>query len=281
MTEHGGTADRAHIFFTDITDDAASITIQALPAAELPQLAAGYPANGFTVLIVPGLSPLLSDFAHGVPQYPDIFNAPLVGWISGVPVEEIGITSPKVFAGNGTAYTDHAAVMYVTIPPDKTASLDIINLFSPGPGPGITFETESFAASTCTIDGQTSNLASYIATHGIDTKLPLVADYNGAMINVSIQSTSAETVQFYAPVVPGIVYRFATPVPDYTATFGEAISSLTSGPPLLSCNCILNYLYANLEGKSTALFIGPITFGEIAYILLNQTLVYLTINDVT
>jgi hypothetical protein len=42
-----------------------------------------------------------------------------------------------------------------------------------------------------------------------------------------------------------------------------------------SCNCILNYIYGNLEGKKLAGTAGPITFGEIAYQLLNQTMVYL------
>ena len=49
--------------------------------------------------------------------------------------------------------------------------------------------------------------------------------------------------------------------------------------PVFTCNCILNYLYANLEGKKTGSIVGPITFGEIAYMLLNQTMVYLTFED--
>ena len=44
---------------------------------------------------------------------------------------------------------------------------------------------------------------------------------------------------------------------------------------LFSCNCILNYLYGGLEGKHTGSVYGPITFGEIAHLLLNQTLVQL------
>jgi hypothetical protein len=35
-----------------------------------------------------------------------------------------------------------------------------------------------------------------------------------------------------------------------------------------------------LEGKTTAGMTGPMTFGEIAYQLLNQTLVYLEVRDV-
>jgi hypothetical protein len=35
-----------------------------------------------------------------------------------------------------------------------------------------------------------------------------------------------------------------------------------------------------LESKKTNHFVGPITFGEIAYQLLNQTLVYLEVHDI-
>jgi hypothetical protein len=45
----------------------------------------------------------------------------------------------------------------------------------------------------------------------------------------------------------------------------------------LSCNCVLNYVHSSLEGRSPGGIVGPITFGEIAYQLLNQTMVYLTI----
>ncbi len=38
---------------------------------------------------------------------------------------------------------------------------------------------------------------------------------------------------------------------------------------------MLNYVYGKLEGRHTGKLTGPITFGEIAYQLLNQTLVYL------
>lgn len=50
--------------------------------------------------------------------------------------------------------------------------------------------------------------------------------------------------------------------------------------PEFSCNCILNFLYSELEGKRTGELIGPVTFGEVAYQLLNQTLVYLQIEDI-
>ena len=48
---------------------------------------------------------------------------------------------------------------------------------------------------------------------------------------------------------------------------------------VLSCNCILNHLCSELEGKKTGEITGPVTFGEVAYQLFNQTMVYLTVSD--
>jgi hypothetical protein len=111
--------------------------------------------------------------------------------------------------------------------------------------------------------------------------LPLVADYCGSMVNVSFQAVDekAKTVALYAPVFKGVEYRIAEPVSDYVREFSARIPE-GSLQPVFSCNCILNYLYSELEGKKTGSITGPITFGEIAYQLLNQTLIYLEIRSV-
>ena len=46
---------------------------------------------------------------------------------------------------------------------------------------------------------------------------------------------------------------------------------------MFACNCVLNYLHGQLEGRRTGTVLGPMTFGEIAYQLLNQTMVYITV----
>ncbi len=51
------------------------------------------------------------------------------------------------------------------------------------------------------------------------------------------------------------------------------------GAVAFSCNCILDDLYSELAGKRTGIFTGPVTFGEIAYQLVNQTLAYLVVRD--
>ena len=73
-----------------------------------------------------------------------------------------------------------------------------------------------------------------------------------------------------------IEYRFAAPVSDYMQAFSAQLPNNTETVGF-ACNCILNYLYSELEGKKVPTMLGPMTFGEIAYQLLNQTLVYLTI----
>jgi hypothetical protein len=95
---------------------------------------------------------------------------------------------------------------------------------------------------------------------------------------MSVDETEKK-VDFYAPVYKDIEYKIASPVNDYVKEFEKAINELGEKPTIFSCNCILNYLYGNLEGKKILNFCGPITFGEIAYQLLNQTLVYLEINE--
>ena len=283
IAENGGAMDRERIFVTDITAHAASVVVRKYDVKSLSGIGADYPANGFTVLIVPGMSAAHEAFAKDVQNYPGVFNSPLIGWISGVALSEIGKRAPKSFAGNEVALGNEAVAMHVTLPAAEAAHIDIINLFKQGDGDSIVFEADGFGTSgECRIQGKAANLAAYIAKHQIDTKLPLVANYNGALINVSIQACDAEkgTVSFYAPVFKGIEYKFAAPLGDYASTFADTVGHAAGANVAFSCNCILNYAYAGLEGKKTGSFVGPITFGEVAYMLLNQTLAYLSIAKV-
>lgn len=54
---------------------------------------------------------------------------------------------------------------------------------------------------------------------------------------------------------------------------------LASGPAFIARGVILNYAYWGLEGRSTGTPPGPMSFGEIAYLLLNQTQVCLRIGQ--
>jgi hypothetical protein len=278
MAEQGGVHTKDRIYVTELPAGG-DATIRSYDARGLDHFAKDHPGHGFTVLLIPAFSDTHSAYAHNASEIPGIFDRPVVGWISGVALDDIGRQPPKVFDGSSaTASAANAVAMHVRLPPEEHAMVDIVNLFAKGDGDRITFAKPGFSASTAEVNGRTMNFAEYLTGISADIKLPLVADYHGAMVNVSFQSVDAGNggVKFYAPVFPGIEYRIAAPVNDYVASFADQFDA--KGPQLsFSCNCILNYVYAGLEGRSIGRLAGPMTFGEIAYMLLNQTAVYLTI----
>jgi hypothetical protein len=71
------------------------------------------------------------------------------------------------------------------------------------------------------------------------------------------------------------VWSIVSPPPENYR--GSLLSHVAARPmtPAFSCKCFLNYLHADLSGDKALSITGPATFGEIAYVLLNQTLVYL------
>jgi uncharacterized protein DUF6976 len=180
------------------------------------------------------------------------------------------------FSPAAESSSQRAVVLHAALPDDVLAAVDIVNLFHQGDGATLTFDDSGFRQSAVYIDGIAANLVNYLTEIGHDNRLPLVADYFGTSINVSIQSTDPETgtVSFYAPVFKGVEYKLAAPIGDYVHEF-EAKLQRGTVSPTFACNCILNYVYSELEGKKTGDIVGPITFGEVAYQLLNQTLVYL------
>ena len=277
VTETGGAVVRDKLYCTTLPE-ARVAQIRVLDADTLPQIAQGYAPGGLSMILIPAFSKAHSVFAVDGPGYPGFFNQPLVGWIAGVHLDDIGRVTPKVFDGStGTAHEDGAVVMHLALTSGLVPQIDIVNIFaqSDATAPAIRFDTSGFSASHAMIDGVQTPLADYLRDSGTDTRLPLIANYGGALINVSVQSVNHETgdVAFYAPVMQGVEYRFAKPLEDYAAAFSRQLGA--GGAGQYSCNCILNYLYGELEGKATGSFTGPVTFGEIAYMLLNQTLVRL------
>ena len=278
MSEDGGLCSREQLQVTVLPAMVLSTRIETYEASELERIPRDYMSNGFSYVLIPAFTKAHKKFAHDCSTWPGVFDRPLVGWITGIEVQDVGKQTPKVVNGkSGEISASKAAVMHVELPPEIIARANIINLFSQGGGDTITFPASGFDITECNVNGQLRSFAEYIEERKIDKKLPLVADYLGAMVNVSIQSVNADAdkVSLYAPVFIGQEYRFANPVADYETEFRKELEA-REFEPVFTCNCILNYLYANLEGKKTGHIVGPITFGEIAYMLLNQTLVYLT-----
>ena len=281
MGEQGGCFSQERVLITEWPDSVEGASVRVYTEQTVPGVYADIPDGGFAFVMIPGMSKTHLAFALGAPGYDQFAMRPLLGWITGVNLAELGKTSPKVFVGRtGEVVEDGCVAMHVRLRPGKLPDLGIVNLFRQGEGDTIRFEASGFGAKEALINGQKENFADYLARVRADIQLPLVADYQGAMINVSFQNVDAakKEVVFYAPVFAGVEYKLAAPIGNYVEEFTAHIPQGLEHVAF-SCNCILNYLYSELAGKKTGEFVGPITFGEVAYQLLNQTLVYLKIED--
>jgi hypothetical protein len=280
MSEKGGETSRDKLFVNELPNFTSKIEIKEYTDKNINQIYKDGPVDGFTVLIIPSSSPAHLAFALNAPNYEGFATIPLIGWISGVMLDDLGKETPKIILGNTLKISDSSAVaMHITLPKERYAELMIVNIFEQSDGDVISFLDDGFSVADAYVNGKRVNFAEYVIKNKIDTRLPLVADYFGVLINISFQNIDniGKKVDLYAPVFKGIQYKLAAPVNDYVKSFTSQIKDLETDSIVFSCNCILNYLYSNLEGKKTADVTGPITFGEIAYQLLNQTMTYLKI----
>lgn len=275
MTEEGGTIigdDR--LFVTDLSS-IGTVTVHSYGPDALAGISGEAPDRGFVLAVLPAESECHQRFAIEAPEYPYTFLHPTVGWIAGYDLAKGG--SAKVYDGSGPFKHDNRAVAaQVEWHDDSMLMLEIVNPFVPGNGTAFQFEQPGLVQVFATVDGQRIRFADYLIEHGFDRgDVPLVGDYAGARINVSIRSVNPDTgeVTLYAPAFPGVTYRFAEPLADYAETFRESLAHRSGADAVWSCNCILNFLFGGLEGKAIGGLAGPVTFGEIAYQLLNQTLV--------
>ena len=281
MGQDGGITTRDQVFVTPMPSyPGLNATITSYDAASLSQVCAEAPANGFSLIILPAFSEVHFDFAQNASMYDDMFMKPLVGWISGIHLDDMGKRSPNVRDGRDRDLLEnHAVVIHVPLPDNTSANVNIVNLFRQGNGDVLEFRSSGFEASECLVNGKPASLAKYLKSVSHDIRLPLVADYSGAMINVSLKAVDQEQdrVDFYGPVFPHVRYKLAQPFAgSYETAFVQATADLPENASF-SCNCILNYLYSELEGNRTGHVTGPMTFGEVAYVLLNQTMVHLTL----
>ncbi|MBI5534140.1 MAG: hypothetical protein HY898_15565 [Deltaproteobacteria bacterium] len=282
ISDEGGVCTRDSIFVTELPDSVVEVTVERYDEKTITKVYKDGAEASFSLIIIPASSPTHLTFALSAPTYPAFGVKPLVGWIAGVHLSDLGKAQPKVFDGRTVeALTNAAVVLRAKLAPGKLADVGIVNIFEPSEGETIAFEADGFSARQALINGEKRPLVDWLKGKAIDTRYPLVASYMGTQVNVSFQGVDAESgeVTFYAPVFAGVEYHAARPVSDYVKEFVQRVPDAGTEGIAFSCNCILNYLYSELEGKNTGAFTGPITFGEVAYQLLNQTLAYLVIID--
>jgi hypothetical protein len=278
MTSTGGKLDREHLYVTELQPPLTSVTIRTYAETELSQIPSHYPEHGCSFIVLPSGSRTHLLFARDCASYPGLFHQPLVGWNAGVHLSDVDRIAPLVFDGTtGESFENRAVVMHGILDDGFDARLEIHNPFTVGSGDVITFPNDGFSVADCAINGARRNFAEYLLEHSVDTRWPLIADYGGEQVNVSFQGIdlSNRRVRFYAPVFAGVEYRLSEALEDFSKIF-ESRPSLVPPAASFSCNCVLNFLYGHLEGRRTGQVSGPVTFGEIAYIQLNQTQVFLS-----
>ena len=263
----------------DVIEFPYEFAIKSYDTTNIKNIATDAYENGFSILIIPFDSKVHIEYAQKAPTYNDIFMKNTVGWISGLNLGKQGQTPVAVNGMTGEVFTDKAVALHLCGPAGKMFTIDIINIFTQDQNsPVIEFTKEGFSADTCLVSGKEIKFADYIAKNNINTKMPLVGEYSGAGVNVSFKAIENGVVHFYAPVFKNIKYRIAKNIPDYVKAFNDKMAEVKGANIVFSCNCILNFLYGELEGKKIGAFTGPVTFGEIAYQLVNQTLVYVSIH---
>jgi hypothetical protein len=280
VTRDGGVTDRSRVLVTKLPESIPAVETALLGKDELAKIPGEAPQNGFSLVILPGMTDILAAYALSAERLPKLYEKPVAGWVSGVHLDDIGKVKPKVVNGKtGEISDDRLVVLHASLPATQIASVGILNVFQQGTGDTIVFSQTDFSGDDCLVNGAKASFFDYAKETNLDLRLPLVTNRSGEMINVCIQllDEASHTAKFLAPVEEGREYRHAAPLADYREALAARAEELAISP-VFSCNCILNYLYGELEGKTNIAYSGPATFGEIAYVLLNQTLVYLTIN---
>jgi hypothetical protein len=276
MTHEGGTMSQDRLFIQRLPESLASVTVKTYTTQTLDQIPGDGFDDGFSVVILPGLTSAHQRYAFEASTFPGLFDHPIVGWVSGVHVDDVDMVAPRVFAG-ATSLTDGAVVIHARLKDSFHAMANILNLFCLREGPSLTFPEAGFSPRTVLVDGEPRSFAEHLRAVGHDIRLPLVRDYFGASANIGFRAVPDDDgpVELWVPVQAGTTYRLASPIGDYVTEFNEQMP--LDARPVVSFNCLKNYLHGELEGRRTGDVVGPITFGEIAYELVNQTLVYLTI----
>ena len=234
--------------------------------------------NGFSVVILPLGSDVFNVYATHSSELPGIFVKNIAGWVAG---SDDGKGTLVVNGVTGECFSDRAVAMHISLPEGKLASVGIVNIFEPdADSPLFEFDGGKNIISKCRIDGVERIFKDYLTENNVDIRLPIIGEYSGAHINISFgEYTDDGSVVLRAPVFKGIHYRLAKPMPDYEGSFRAGLSGLESVNPVFACNCVHNFIHGKLEGKPVASFAGPVTYGEIAYQLVNQTLVYIDLLD--
>lgn len=281
MDSSGGVHTEEKIFVDDFTDIAEQYKISIYNADNIKNIAINSFENGFTLLVIPLDSDTHREFGINSLAYDKIFNNPVVGYVAGPTVDDTQKSVSKVYNGStNKSHNQEAVAIHIKLHRNQVARAEILNVETINPdSPSIEFPKTSFVQSDCTIDGEPANIADFILENKLKENYLIIANYNGALINRDIKhiDTDKREVSFHSPIFDDETYYLANINDNYQKLFDTKLAERKSNIPY-SCSCVSYYLVGNLINKKINME-GVFAFGEIAFQLLNRTLVFLEIDD--
>jgi len=286
---------REKIFVHNVTDIAASVKLKEYDASAISGIYDDAFDNGFSVLILP-YSKVMFEYAFNCMNYTNFASRALCGWISVVPVysEYERNDVSLVFSGEtGLSYTESAVVMHIALPPDKYAEVHAFNPLVPEVGDVIHFEGNAQRVENVLVNGVRQNFRQYMIDRQLDRSSGnynvLAGDYTGIIKNMNTnlafitckilpetEHDEGKYVTLGNPVYKNIPYRFAKIDP---ANSYSNMDRFEKDKIVFSLSCITNYVFPDIFLKYLTQANGPFAYGEIAYFVLNQSTVYVTIGS--
>lgn len=268
--------ERLYVYdFSDYISHADIETYQSFVFEGMP-----YPMgpDGFTYIIIPAFSLAHRAFSMYTATEIERLQSPLVGWVAGVDLGCASMREALVYHGpTASSMPDRLVAMHCTLKPKYSSIIELINPFEPGDGDSIVFPNASFVVQECLVNGVEVNFAQYWRDTHPNPLFPLVANVRGMRVNVHpIQTNGRNSITMAASVIPGIEYKLARPRTDIVDYYRQLVDLVEPGH-LFSMHCDANYQLMGLEGKELGRMEGAFTYGEIAYVLMNQTTVSLRI----
>ena len=264
------------IFVNKLPDFVTKTVIKEYDETNIHDIFNDGPENGFTVLILPFVKPVTTEYAMNAANFENFAAYPVCGWVSGQPLDKI--LTKKAYTASGISpsiSSDKGVAMHISLPKSKYAEINIFNPYEQNDGDVITFDQSGQVIKDVYINGIKRNFAEYFHEKKYDGNyLPLVANYSGAMLNISCIA-AGDQMQLSAPVFEHIEYRFAKINPQITEP------ELDSDKIIFSFTCVHIFLQPEYCEKYLKKMDGAVVFGEIAYQFVNQTTVYVTIDDVS
>lgn len=281
-----GKVDEENIFVYDFTEIATNSKIAVFDKNNIKDIAKSGVGNGFIMLILPIDTEVYYEFSNHSLEYDNIYDNPLVGFVACCTVEDYGdYAKAKTFVASGidgSLYADRGVALYVEMPNNLTARTEIINLDTIDYDTAkLVFPKTSFVQSDCLIDGKPGNIAEYfenVVKPKLGGSTQLITSQNGALINrdVKIVDIKEGKVTFFSPAYAGDEYYLVKNGNDYLKMFNDNLNSKTS--EVAAClSCVSYYFSGKFEGRNICKN-GIYAFGEIAYQLLNKTIVTLEID---